>query len=268
MPAEIKRYTAYKLAVGLIKKGKPELETDKDDPTRERFRYLTLEDKEINRVNLIANVTNKFQSDEKAYISLTVDDGTGQMQVKAFSDNIKILKEVGFGDTILIIGNLRYFNHEVYILPEIVKTLDARWLLARKLELKEDYKDFYEALEKIKLITTQSTTEEQKTEEIKKQPVKQEIVEKQEINEEKIQTSQEQKQEEEKTGQEQEQKPETLRDQVIETIKAAETDEGIDIDKIIMKLNSYSVEEINNLITSMLEEGTIYEPRPGRLRIL
>ena len=259
MPAEIKRYTAYKLAVGLIKKGKPELETDKDDPTRERFRYLTLEDKEINRVNLIANVTNKFQSDEKAYISLTVDDGTGQMQVKAFSDNIKILKEIGFGDTILIIGNLRYFNHEIYILPEIVKTLDARWLLARKLELKEDYKDFYEALEKIKLITAQSTTEEQKTEEIKKQPVKQEIVEKQEISEEKIQTSQEQKPEE---------KPETLRDQVIETIKAAETDEGIDIDKIIMKLNSYSVEEINNLITSMLEEGTIYEPRPGRLRIL
>jgi len=55
---------------------------------------------------------------------------------------------------------------------------------------------------------------------------------------------------------------------MVENIKQAESEEGIDIDKIIMHFNTYAVEEINNLITSLLEEGTIYEPKPGRLRIL
>ena len=93
MNGEIRRYTAYKVSIGLIGKGNMQLEQDKDDPTKERFRFLTLKDKEINRINLIANVIDKFESEEKAYITLTIDDGTGQMRVKAFSDQINLIKE-------------------------------------------------------------------------------------------------------------------------------------------------------------------------------
>jgi RPA family protein len=58
-----------------------------------------------------------------------------------------------------------------------------------------------------------------------------------------------------------------LKNQVIELIKKAEENEGIDIDQIIMKTNQ-SPEHINQEIKLLLEDGQIYEPRPGRLRYL
>ena len=43
--------------------------------------------------------------------------------------------------------------------------------------------------------------------------------------------------------------------------------EGIDIDKIIMELK-HPIEEINSAVSDMLGEAEIYEPKPGRLRLL
>jgi len=273
MAGEIKRFTAYKVSIGLIGKGHARLEKDKDDPTKERFRYLTLKDKEINRINLIANIIDRFQSDQKNYVTLTLDDGTGQIRIKAFSDHIKLIENIQLGETILVIGTLRYFANELYILPEIVKPLDTRWLLVRKLELEKEYGELYTNLEqkpeqKIQQQPqTQPTQSEQK---IQQQPQSQQstspeskpelkpinkkpVIEKPKIEEEKIGDANKKK---------------TLIEQMVENIKQAESEEGIDIDKIIMHFNTYAVEEINNLITSLLEEGTIYEPKPGRLRIL
>ena len=56
-------------------------------------------------------------------------------------------------------------------------------------------------------------------------------------------------------------------DKIIEKIKEAEKDEGIDSEKLIMELQS-PPEIINQEIKKLLEEGIIYEPRPGRLRYL
>ncbi len=251
MNGEIKRYVAYKVSIGLLSKGNLELEKDKDDPTRQKFRFLCLQDKEINRINLIANVIDKFKSEEKNYASLTLDDGTGQIRVKAFSDNTKLIDSIQSGDTILVIGTLRYFNNELYILPEIIKHLDARWLLARKLELEKEYGQLYKTLDSNKIKVAESKESKLESAELK-------------IDEEK-QEEQEEKNEEKR----EELNPElSLREQIINIIKAAEPQEGINIDEIIMKLQNYAVEKINDKITELLEEGAIYEPKPGRLRIL
>jgi hypothetical protein len=58
-----------------------------------------------------------------------------------------------------------------------------------------------------------------------------------------------------------------VRDKVFDLIKAADADGGLDIDKIIMSLKE-PVDQINKEITELLEDGTIYEPKPGRLRVL
>jgi hypothetical protein len=58
-----------------------------------------------------------------------------------------------------------------------------------------------------------------------------------------------------------------LREKIIEMIKLNETEGGIDIDKLIMSMKE-PVENINKEVTELLEEGSIYEPKPGRLRIL
>ena len=41
------------------------------------------------------------------------------------------------GDAVLVIGKVREFDNERYILPEIVKKTNIEWMNARKLELNE-----------------------------------------------------------------------------------------------------------------------------------
>ena len=108
-----------------------------------------------------------------------------------------------------IIGNVREWNGELYMIPEVIKKVDPRWLLVRKLEIQNARKDI---------------------------PV-----------EEKGDSG--------------------LKNSIMEKIKGAEADGGIDIDTIIMDVEA-SPDLINGEIKKLLEEGLVYEPRPGRLRYL
>ena len=79
--AEIrKREIAHKVRIGEILKGKPQLsQTD----GRGRLNFLELGDKKIVRVNVIANVIEKYISEgEKKFASLTLDDATGQIKLR------------------------------------------------------------------------------------------------------------------------------------------------------------------------------------------
>ena len=104
------------------------------------------------------------------------------------------------------------FNEELYILPDIIKKTDPKYLLVRKLEIEKSF--------------PKPLTKEQK----------------QEVR--------------------------ALRDEVIDMVKSAESNEGIDKEEIIMKLKNSRPELINQEIQKLLEEGIIYEPRPGRVRYL
>src|SRR3989344_160762 len=196
-----KRNIAYKLRIGDLLKGKAVAEEGK-------FLYLELGDKKVVRVNILANCIDKFiQEGDKKYASITVDDASGQIRLKSFGDDIENLKNITQGDTLQIIGNLREWNTDLYILPEITKKVDPRCLLVRKLEIQNARKDI--ALSK-------------------DSPVK---------------------------------------DLVMKKIRDSEIDGGIDSDRIIMDVEA-SPQIIKEEIKRLLEEGLIYEPRPGRLRYL
>lgn len=196
-----KRNTAYKLRIGDIFKGKPIIKEGK-------FLFLELGDKNVVRVNVIANVIDKYVSDgEKKYAVITADDASGQIKLKCFGEDIEIIRNLSQGDTIQIIGNLRDYNSELYILPEVAKSIDPKWLLVRKLEIQELRKD-------TPLPSNAS-----------------------------------------------------LRDILLEKIKDAEKNDGIDIDVIIMETDSAPA-TINSEIKKLIEEGLVYEPRPGKLRYL
>jgi len=199
---QFKRHIAHKFRIGKILSGKPILEND-------RLRFIEIENKTIIRVNLIANVIDKFvQEGEKKYASVTLDDATGQIRLKAFGDEISKFSALNQGDTIQVIGLLRYWNNEVYITPEIIKKKDPAFLLVRKLELEAEEP---KSLEKDKLIE--------------------------------------------------------LKDKIIYMIKEAEKDNGIEVEKIILELKENS-SIINQEIKKLLEDGLVYEPRPGKLRYL
>lgn len=59
-----------------------------------------------------------------------------------------------------------------------------------------------------------------------------------------------------------------LKDKILNNIKNSEDDGGIDTEQIIIKHHDVSPDSINVEIKKLLEEGVIFEPRPGRLRYL
>jgi len=203
MSPDIIRATAYKLKIGDILRGKPIIEN-------ERLKFLELGNRQIARVNIVANIIDKYEQEgEKKYLSLTIDDASGQLRIKAFADDVDKFNSVGQGDTVMVIGFVRTYNDELYIQPEIIKPQDPRYLLVRKLEL-----------------------EKEMPVEVKKEEIK------------------------------------AVKDQIIEMIKKAEDDGGIDVDKIIMELKTSSTDVINQEIQKLLEEGLAFEPRPGKIRYL
>ena len=127
-----KRNIAYKLRIGQILSGKPALDGD-------RLNHLEVDSKQIIRVNLIANVIDKYiQEGEKKFGSITMDDATGQIKLKLFGDDVEKFSPLNQGDTLLVIGLLRYWNNEIYITPEIMKKKEPAFLLVRKLEIEKE----------------------------------------------------------------------------------------------------------------------------------
>jgi RPA family protein len=195
-----KRNIAYKLRIGDLLKSKPIIQEGK-------FLFAELGDKKIVRVNMIANVVDKFIMDtDKKYATLTIDDASGQIRLKTFGDDIALIKDLTQGDTLQIVGIVREYNNELYISPEIAKKVDPRWLLVRKLEI-------------------QST---------KKQALPSNS---------------------------------SLRDILLDKIKQFEKEGGVDTDNLILE-SDFAPEIINSEIKKLLEEGLVYEPRPGRLNYL
>ncbi|MEK6844835.1 MAG: hypothetical protein AABX44_01115, partial [Nanoarchaeota archaeon] len=59
-----------------------------------------------------------------------------------------------------------------------------------------------------------------------------------------------------------------LKDRILDKIKDSEKDGGIETEKIIIEIRDASPEIIAQEIQKLLEEGMIFEPRPGKIRYL
>ena len=199
-----KRNVAFKLIIGDVLKGVPMMSEGK-------FMFLELGDRKVVRVNMISNCVDKFvQEGEKSFASLTVDDASGQLKLKVFGEDIERVKHIMQGDTLQIVGNMREWNGEIYMIPEVVQKIDARWLLVRKLEIANALKDI---------------------------PI-------------------------EASG-----GVNGLKNKILGKIKEKESEGGIDRDSLIMDVEA-APDAIASEVKKLLEEGLIYEPRPGRLRYL
>ncbi len=207
MPEQkFKRNIAFKQRIGDLLIGKPVMD-------EERFQFLELGNKKIVRVNVIGNIVDKYQSEgEKKFIFFTLDDGSGQIQIKAFGDDVEKYKELHHGETVLIIGVLRHWNNDTYISPEIIKEQEPKYLLVRKIELEKQRAEIAPPIEKEQVFA--------------------------------------------------------LKDKILEMVKSSEEEKGIETDKIIMNIRDASPDIINQEIQKLLEEGMIFEPRPGKVRYL
>jgi RPA family protein len=133
---QFKRNIAYKFRIGDLLIGKPVMNNVNGT---ERLSFIELGDKKIVRVNIVGNIVDKYESgDEKKYLFLTLDDGSGQIKLKTFGDDSDKFKDVYQGQTVIVIGNLRHWNNETYLSPEIIRETDPKYLLLRKLETEKE----------------------------------------------------------------------------------------------------------------------------------
>ena len=87
----------------------------------------------VSRINILGTVVSP-PADGHFFI----DDGTGKAEIRVLDQQLPSLQ---IGDVIMVVGRPREFGNQIYIMPEIVKTIaDPKWIEVRLRELKRDNK--------------------------------------------------------------------------------------------------------------------------------
>jgi RPA family protein len=216
---------------------------------------LTKDGRRLTRVRMLATVVNKFISQDKKFYSATLDDGTETIRAKAFGSFI--LDPINIGDIIDIIGKVRKYNEEVYVIPETVWKADPNMELLRHLELQAAAKDWEHRRSTILSYSKQTSD----TSELKKLCTEvgipaddvEGIMEAQEMFAEDLARA-----EADKTA---------VKTRVLDLITKHDAGEGCDYSHLI---ESAGLEEnvLDSTVQELLDEGTCFEPRPGKIKKL
>ena len=184
----------------------------------------------VSRTRVIGTVVASFMAEDGNFGSVTLDDGTDTIRAKTFK-TLKPLDELKIGDNIEVVGKVREYNGEVYIIPELVTSIqDPNTELLRRLEL-------------IK-----------KAREMKGKPP--------EAGHEEATTGEQDKQGEQK---EQEKKEDNtaLRKEILAVIEPEQ--DGVEYSVIMERVNAPD-SRIESVLNEILAEGICYEPTPGKVK--
>ncbi len=206
----------------------------------------------VSRARIMGIIVDKFVSDDWLYATLTIDDSTETIRLKLFREDTKIVKKFMIGDLVDAIGKVREYQGEIYILPEIVRKVDSfDWELLRRLEiLKERIK-----LRKIKEEFERELERAGSIEKLE-ETLDEDLLKKFEglINYYKIST-------------EESFDVSELKEQVLEKIKELDSGQGVGYDDLLKTLR-VSEKHLDAALTSLLEDGEIYEPVSGYFKRL
>ncbi|MFQ5831482.1 MAG: hypothetical protein ACE5H4_02140 [Candidatus Thorarchaeota archaeon] len=88
---------------------------------------------ELRRVALVGFIVDQYSG--QGFASITIDDGTETIRAKAWGGEASSLEKVEQNILTLIIGKVREYEGEVYLVPEIVRELDdPNYLSVHQLE--------------------------------------------------------------------------------------------------------------------------------------
>ena len=205
----------------------------------------------ISRVRLVGNVVDKFMSENGNYSSITIDDDFDSIRVKAFKENVKMFDKILVGDMVLVIGKVREYADEIYVIPDVVKKVaDPNYESLHRLEVLKELIEQKKIFRLIKKEKDKFAT----IDELKKYAKKEYG-----IDPERVEGVMEALTEEEETK-EQDYKP-----LVLETLDKLDEGEGVEFKKLLeeSKLPESVFEEV---INDLLSSGICFEPKPGRLK--
>lgn len=211
---------------------------------------LTELGQKISRANLVGTIVDKFMSEDGNYSSITVDDDSDSIRVKAFKEDSNFFANLEIGDLVTVIGKVREYADENYIIPEIVKKItDPNYESLHRLEILKQLLKQKKDLENIK----KDKDNFRNLEELKTHMKKVYDIDGNTVDAviESLLTEE---------GSKEDYKP-----LLLETLEKLDKGEGIEFKKLLeeSKLPENIFEEAVN---ELLSDGTCYEPSPGVMK--
>lgn len=205
----------------------------------------------ISRAYLIGTIVDKFMSEAGNYSSITIDDDSDSIRIKAFREQVNIFDSFNIGDLVMVIGKIRNYADENYIIPEIAKKItDPNLESLHKLEILK------ESLLRKKTLGIIKKEKENfgDVEKLKKYVKKQHGIDADVVDSilETLTTEEETK--------EKDYKP-----LLLETLDRLDEGKGVEFRKLLeeSKLPENTFEEV---INEILSEGVCFEPTPGVIK--
>jgi RPA family protein len=240
---EKKRLTAVKTSIDAIGKGRFFVQ-EGFNPSY----ILSPSGQRLSRVRVLATVVDKFVSENGKFASVTLDDGTDTIRAKVFNA-LSMLENVEAGNIVDVIARIKEYQGEIYILPEVItKIEDTNTELLRMLETQEQEKEAARKKELVLEYQKQAADASELIRIMKERfGIEQEEVEA--FIQPEVPTQKESKSE------------------IMKLIETLDSGEGCDYQEL-MQAAGISESDLDAAVSELLEEGSIFEPRPGKIRKL
>lgn len=247
---ERKRITAKKVSAKEISSGRYVKKTG-----FESSYVLTNMGRRLSRIRVLGLIVDKWTAEDGSRASMTIDDGSDTLRCKVFV-NVGLYDGLNAGDLVDVIGKLREYNGEVYVMPEIVRKAPANWEALRVAELKKIWSDQRILITKImELKKKTADATELKT-----------LAKKLNLNIEEVEGIIEA---EDMLNAAHEQKVENVdaREKILSLVQTLDGGMGVSYDNI---LRSSGIPEstVDSTITQLLEDGICFEPKAGMIKKL
>lgn len=228
----IKRSTAYRIKLKNIINSNYE-KREGFNPSVIKYNNL-----EISRVNIIASVVGKYLTDDQNYCAITLDDGSETIRIKNFGAEVNIIKNVDIGDIVRVIGKIKEYNDEKYIVGELVKKINPNWLIVNELQLTSNSENnnskINESSNEINSIKVEENTDEEEIISISSSEENSSI---------------------------------NIKQEILNYIKNNDSGSGVMMDIVTSTIKEEN-DKIKDALFELLKVGEIYEPKKGILKIL
>ena len=78
----------------------------------------------ISRARILSTIVDKYIAEDKSYGILTMDDGSDTITARAFKEETAKFEEINPGDILDIVGRVREYRGERYLMPETIRKID------------------------------------------------------------------------------------------------------------------------------------------------
>ncbi len=222
----------------------------------------------VSRARISGTVVNKYTSEDNNFASVTIDDSTATLRAKLWKE-IALLQNVSAGDLVNVTGKVREYEGEIYIVPEIVRTITPDEESLFRLEIIEQMKNRGTVIKASSRGTTQVPAQKVRTSpqpqtapETAPAPQYEAEIETVSLDDENQKPSLRTTPTAPAAAQPQ-QEGENLRTKIMNII--SQNPEGIKYAELMQQAGAPE-EDMEDVVNELLGEGVCYEPMPGKIK--